>query len=195
MLEARLRIVWCSCVHPPAVLRCICPDSTALPRALRVVRVCYVATAQLLKSCFLLSSKSLSSFLCALLLRGSHDTTNTPEVHVEAGGWKPEKKGRRSLWPSVVCRHLSEKEVKSFDFYLSKKSCQINKVGKIDRELPNVINQAAAFGLTRLYEYESWKSIWVTKKIDDCHFTLFCCTFNRLDHRPMIVGFVCPWQN
>ena len=86
MLEARLRIVWCSCVHPPAVLRCICPDTTALPRALRVVRVCYVATAQLLKSCFLLSSKSLSSLLCALLLRGSHDTTNTPKVHVEAGG-------------------------------------------------------------------------------------------------------------
>jgi len=25
--------------------------------------------------------------------------------------------------------------------------------------LPNVINQAAAFGLTRLYENESWKTI------------------------------------
>ena len=72
---------------------------------------------QLLKSCFLLSlsSKSLSS---RSLLRGSRYQRRPlygALQYLEAESQR-RKKGRRSLWPSVVCRHQSEKEVKLLYF-------------------------------------------------------------------------------
>ena len=62
-----------------------------------------------------LSSKSLSS---RPLLRGSRYQRRplySALQYLEAESQR-RKKGRRSLWPSVVCRHQSEKEVKLLYF-------------------------------------------------------------------------------